>query len=356
MRTYQKTSALVVLALVVLGVMVIVPSRPSGALEVDLNFAPMVFDYSDHTNISPATPDCDVSGDPCVGMSTGDIVRFNSVATVEGNVIDAVVTTVSNDSSSVTRYEVSSSWVTGNDYFRVRQAIVAGGMTSYRFDFYLRGTYTGPGTGTAVTIKNAQLTALEVDNRQWVEFSDFDGFTLTTDTQLTFQPNLPSYYPILGGGRFQSSNTDGGLDSAPYQVRVTYARLQTVTVGFGRQTSADTNNFALAFAALPFVGHSTTDFGEVIAETPDPIDEGTPVPEIGFHTEPPTEPTLWTVPPQCGVFESADTNFTSQLSGYLQAGTYVTHCSGGSADSFVPLAYRDGVLQVNAGGAPKFTG
>jgi hypothetical protein len=351
-----KAAAFLFAALVVLAATVIVPSRQSGALEVDLNFAPMVFDYSNHTNISPGTPDCEVSGDPCVGMATGDIVRFNSVATVEGNVIDAVVTTVSNTSSSVTRYEVSSSWTTGNEYFRVRQAITAGGMTSYRFDFYLGGTYTGPGTGTPVTIKNAQLTALEIDNRQWVEFSDFDGFTLTSDSELTFQPNLLGSYPIVGGGRFQSSNLNGDLDSAPFQVVVTYARLQSVTVGFGRQTSADTNNFALAFAALPFTGHSTIDYGEVVAETPDPIDEGTPVPEIGFHTEPPTEPTVWTVPPQCGVFESADTNFTSQLSGYLQAGTYVTHCSGGSADSFVPLAYRDGVLEVNAGGAPKFTG
>ena len=359
MRTVHsslKAAVFLFAALVVLAATVIVPSRQSGALEVDLNFAPMVFDYSNHTNISPATPNCDVSGDPCVGMATGDIVRFNSVATVEGNAIDAVVTTVSNTSSLVTRYEVSSSWTTGNEYFRVRQSITAGGMTSYRFDFYLGGTYTGPGTGTPVTIKNAQLTALEVDNRQWVEFSDFDGYTVAADTELTFEPNYSVSFPPVGGGRFQSSNSSGSLDSVQFQVMVSYARLQSVTVGFGRQTSANSNNFALAFAALPFTGHSTIDYGEVIAETPSPIDEGTRVPEIGFHTQPPTEPTVWTVRPQCGVFDAADTSFANRLSGYLNAGTYVTHCSGGSAESCVPLRYVDGILEVVAGGAPKFTG
>ena len=355
-QSSSKVAVLALLALVIASVTAILPTRPADALSVDLQFAPLVFDYSNHTNISRATLDCDVLGTSCVGMATGDIVRFNSVATVGDIVIDAVVTTVANDSSSVTRYEVAGSWGSGNEYFRVRQSITAGGMTSYRFDFYVGGSYTGPGTGTPITLNNVQLTALEVDNRQWVEFSSFDGYTLAVDTQLTFRPNFPGYYPIVGGGRFQSSNIDGSLDSVPFQVMVTYTSLQSVTVGFGRETSADTNNFALAFAALPFTGHTTVDHGEIIAETPDPINEGTPVPEIGFYTQPPTELTDWAVPPRCEVFESGDTNFANQLTGSLQPGTYVTHCSGGSADTFVPLGYVDGVLIVNPGVAPEFAG
>lgn len=325
----------------------LVSVRSTSAAEVDLDFAPLVFDYAHHTNISPATPDCDAAGSPCVGMVPGDIVRFDSVATVGGTVIDAVVTTLSCTTASVTRYEVSSSWVTSNEYFKVRQDITAGGMCTYRFEFFVGSTYTGPDTGTAVTIRNLQLTALEIDNRQWVEFSHFDGYTLTTDTELTFDPV---------NKRFQSTNEDGGLDSAPFQVVVTYSAVHSLTVGFGRQTSAGTNNFALAFQALPFDGHDTVEHGEVIAETPDPIDEGTPVPEIGWITEPPVDPSIWTVPPTCAAYAVSDVGYTTPLRGAQPAGVYVTHCDGGESTSFVPLDHIDGTLVVRAVSAPVFTG
>lgn len=346
MRIPRSLSIVAVAALLAAGAL-LVPARSSVAAEVDLDFAPLYFDYASHTNISPATPDCDSIGSPCVGMTPGDIVRFDGVATVGGTVIDAVVTTLSCASASVTRYEVSSSWVTSNEYFKVREDITAGGMCTYRFDFYLGSTYSGPSTGTPVTLRGVQLTALEIDNRQWVQFSHFDGYTLTTDTKLTFDPV---------DNRFQSTNEDGSLDSAPFQVVVTYTSLQSVTVGFGRQTTAGTNNFALAFQALPFDGHDTIDHGEVVAETPDPIDEGTPVPEIGWTTEPPVDPGVWTVPPSCAAYAASDVTFSTPLRGTVPAGAYVTHCTGGESPSFEVTDHVDGVLVVRPVTAPVFTG
>lgn len=319
---------------------------PSDAAEVDLGYAALDFDYAKHTNISPLSPDCSGSA-PCVGKSPGDIVRFDTVAVVSGTVIDAVVTTESCTTASVTRYEVASSWVTHDEYFKVRQDITAGGMCTYRFEFFLGGTYTGPGTGAPLTVRNLRLTALEIDNRQWVQFSEFDGYTLTSDTKLTYEP---------GNRRFQSANENGSLDSFPFQVVVTYAAVQSLTVGFGRQTTAETNNFALAFQALPFGDHDTVDHGEVIAETPDPIDEGTPVPEIGWITEPPVDPSAWTVPPSCAVYAVDDVGSTSPLSGPVPAGTYATRCLGGASDSFIPTGFVDGVLEVRAVTSPRFTG
>lgn len=345
-RMSRRVPAVLSLLTVTLVLTVVGPAVPSGAAEVDLDYAPLSFDYADHTNISPTTPDCTGSA-ACVGKSVGDMVRFNGVATVGGVVVDAAVTTTACTSASVTRYEVSSSWTSDNDYFRVRQDITAGGMCTFRFDFYVGGTWSGPGTGTPLTLRNVQLTALEIDNRQWVQFSDFDGYTLTTDTELTYDPT---------NKRFQSTNNDGSLDSAPFQVMVTFGALQSVTVGFGRQTSSDTNNFALAFQPLPFDGHDTVDHGTVIAETPDPIDEGTPAPEIGWTTEPPVDPSVWIVPPSCGVHARGDTSFATPLVGPLAAGVYVTHCSGGDSLSFVPTEYLDGVLIVRESVRPAFTG
>lgn len=328
---------------VVVSAVVVGPSRVEAA-SVDLDFAPLTFDYADHTNVSPTSPDC--SGAPsCVGKSVGDIVRFDGVAIVGSVVVDAVVTTSSCTDASITRYEVSDSWTSDNEYFRIRQSITAGGMCTYRFDFYVGGTFSGPGTGTPLTLRGLQLTALEVDNRQWVQFSSLDGYTLTTDTELTFEPAT---------NRFQSTNLDGDLDTAPFQVVVAYREVQSLTVGFGRRTSADTNNFALAFRALSFGDHDTVDHGEVTVETPDPIDEGTPVPEIGWSTVPPVDPSVWTVPPMCAVYAPGDVGFATPLRGVVPAGVYVTHCDGGSSPSFVPIGFVDGVLEVGA--VPRFTG
>jgi len=138
---------------------------PSDAAEVDLQYAALTFDYTKHANISPLSPDCSGSA-PCVGKTPGDIVRFDTVATVGGTAIDAVVTTESCTTATVTRYEVASSWVTHDEYFRVRQDITAGGMCTYRFEFFVGGTYSGPGTGAPLTVRNLRLTALEIDNRQ----------------------------------------------------------------------------------------------------------------------------------------------------------------------------------------------
>ena len=313
--------------------------------ELDVNFAEIVFDYEDHTNISPANPDCLLADTDayCVGKGAGDIVRFNDVVSAGGQSVDAVVTTVATTSATISRYEVSSSseWTDNASWFWTRTNISsAGAATVFNLAFYLAGTYSGPGTGTPVTLRNVAFSAIEIDNNQFVRFSEIQGYTLAAITELTFDPVT---------GTFQSSATNGDAEDPEHRVVMTYSAVSSFDFSFGRITTNSTNNFSLAGLNLGFGDAEVVEYGPLEAETPDPIEEGTPVPEIGFITTPPTGPSDWEVLPECAVYAPADTDFATPLVGALTAGTYITHCSGGSSQTFVPTDYIDGELVVTAG-------
>lgn len=321
-----------------------IPPGPASAAgtSLDVDFAEIVFDYANHTNIAPATPDCLLAdtGAYCVGKGTGDIVRFNDVVTVGGQSVDAVVTTVSTTSASISRYEVSSSseWTDNPTWFWTRTNIsTAGAATGFNLAFYLAGTYTGPGTGTAVTLRNVAFSAIEIDNNQFVRFGEVQGYTLAAVTELTFD---------AATGTFRSSATDGDAADPKHRVVVTFSAISSFDFAFGRVTTNSTNNFSLAGRNLGFGDVEVVEHGPVEAETPDPIEEGTPLPEIGFITTPPTEIPDWETLPECAVYAPSDTSFTAPLSGVVPAGTYVTHCAGGSSETFVPTDYIDGELVV----------
>lgn len=314
----------------------------AAGVELDVGFAEIVFDYMDHTNITPASPDCLLADTSayCVGKGTGDMVRFNDVVSAGGQSVDAVVTTVNTTSAAISRYEVSSSseWTDNPTWFWTRTDIsAAGAATGFNLAFYLAGTYTGPGTGTPVTLRNVAFSAIEIDNNQFVRFSEVQGYTLAAVTELTFD---------AATGTFQSSATDGDASDPKHRVVVTFSAISSFDFAFGRITTNSTNNFSLAGLNLGFGDVEVIEHGPVEAETPDPIEEGTPLPDIGFITTPPTEAPEWETLPECAVYAPSDTGFTSPLSGVVSAGTYVTHCSGGSSEVFVPTDYIDGELVV----------
>lgn len=325
-------------ALTVLGMPVTsVSASPS---EVDINFAQLVFDYENHTNISPAGPSCSVddTSAPCVGKETGDIVRFNNVVTAGGTSVDAVVETLVQADTRVRRYEAyTSSKVLANpSWFWVNLGIdEPGGTASFRLSFYRAGTYTGPGTGQAVTLRNIGLSAVDINAQQFVQFSEVQGYALTTDTELTFNPSL---------GRFTSSNTSDEEEFPErYQVDLTFSSLSSITFGFGRDRTSSSSNFAIAGLLLPFDGGTVEQFGPVVAESPDPLVGPVDVPAIGFTTTPATTPADWDVLPECGTYLPGG---TGPLTGTLQPGTYLTRCVDGSSAAFTPTEYIDGELLV----------
>lgn len=331
-------SVLAVAFLFALGVPV--TSVSASPTEVDINFAQIVFDYENHTNISPASPSCSIDDTSayCVGKETGDIVRFNNAVTAGGTSVDAVVETLVQTDTRVRRYEVSSSSkvLANPSWFWVNLGVdEAGGTGLFRISFYLAGTYTGPGTGQPVTLRNVGLSAGDVNAQQFVQFSEVQGYALTTDTELTFNPTL---------GRFTSSNTSDE-DEFPerYQVVLTYSSLSSITVGFGRDRTASSANFGLTGLRLPFAGGTVMEFGPVVADSPSPLAGPVDAPVIGFATTPATTPADWDDLPECGIYLPGG---TEPLTGTLQPGTYLTRCVGGSSAAFTPTEYIDGELLV----------
>jgi len=86
----------------------------------------------------------------------------------------------------------------------------------------------------------------------------------------------------------------------------------------------------------------------VIAASPS-INYGFAVPAVTFTTSP--TPITWTTNPTCGVYATTDTGFVTRLTGVQNAGTYVTHCSGGVSANYTPTAYTNGVLTINKANA-----
>jgi hypothetical protein len=349
--------AVVLIALVsIASVGVPTPQAVASTSDVDVNFAEIVFNYEDHTNITPADPDCslDDTSAYCVGKDPGDIVRFNNVVTVGGVSVDAVIETLAEENTRIRRYEVSSTskFVANPTWFWTNLEVEQpGGVASFRLSFYEAGTYTGPGTGTQVTLRNVRFTAADVNDSQFAQFSPIEGYALTTDTELTFDPVL---------GRFTSSATEDE-DEFPwrYQAVLTYSSVTTLTMGYGAEI-AGTANFGLPGLGLAFDGGTVVNNGPLVAETPAPLAGPASAPTIGFTTTPATDPADWEVLPTCGVYLPGG---TEPLTGTLEPGTYLTRCVGGTSATFVPTQYIDGELVVTGTpspaptpATPKFTG
>ena len=84
----------------------------------------------------------------------------------------------------------------------------------------------------------------------------------------------------------------------------------------------------------------------VTASSPSNITYGASIPAVTWSTSPATTSADWTSVPTCAVYGSSDTSFTNPLAGVHSAGTYVTHCSGGSAVSYYPSSYVNGSLTI----------
>ena len=85
----------------------------------------------------------------------------------------------------------------------------------------------------------------------------------------------------------------------------------------------------------------------VTASSPSQITYGTSIPAITWSTVPATAAADWqTSQPTCAVYATADTTFSTPLTGIQNAGTYVTHCSGGAGVQFYPASYTNGSLII----------
>ncbi|MEI8057853.1 MAG: MBG domain-containing protein, partial [Actinomycetes bacterium] len=90
----------------------------------------------------------------------------------------------------------------------------------------------------------------------------------------------------------------------------------------------------------------------VTASSPSSVNSSTSVPAVEYTTSPPTVASDWSTAPTCAVYTSAS-SYVTALTGAQPAGTYVTHCSGGTSSAYNPTSSVNGTLTVTQASAAK---
>ena len=187
------------------------------------------------------------------GTTAGDVILYRNVGVFGGVSVDAVVTTVS-ISGSISNYDNPGSASTAAGYQNNFQLNTVGGSVQMQFDFYVSGSYTVVGSGSPVILQNVKITSIDLDTSgttayQYSDFTGFQTYSMTADTNLLVQP--------LSGGagaRFIAGKS-GARSSVPQdQVLIKYTTVTTLKVTFGNVTAGSTNYFGLMFGAWPGTG------------------------------------------------------------------------------------------------------
>lgn len=184
-----------------------------------------------------------INGD---GTRNGDVVRFNNVVTVDGQVIDAVVTTsLSNATLNFFDSDVSPSNYT--DFFQpgIQSNTSGTAVVSFNFQFFLGGTYIRAGTGTPVTLQNLVINAYDIDgagNGSLREFQEFRGFTTyqtskasngSSNTTLTAVAQTDGSVRFTSNQELNSSSDPRHVFLDRWRVRTTYPSASSILLKMG---------------------------------------------------------------------------------------------------------------------------
>jgi uncharacterized repeat protein (TIGR02543 family) len=226
----------------------VLPITISADQIVDVNWTELNFDYANKVNKVGT------------GFAVNDKVLFQNVTTRNGVCVDGVVTTKALSSAVVKAYESGTHAGGTPANFEVDIDVsAAGGSAQFQFDFYVCGTYGTNGSGaTKVVLKNTGVTAIDIDYNQWNELTNFDSYTLASDTKIhecavntacTNAHQVPGTYPA--SLRFQGpSSVDATI--VQDQVVANYGSIDSFTIKFGNTTSNNPNYFGVAFKGLPW--------------------------------------------------------------------------------------------------------
>jgi len=218
------------------------------------------------------------------GTAAGNVVLYRSVGTFGGVSIDAVVTTVS-VSGSISNYDNPGSASTASGYLNNFQLNTVGGSVQMQFDFYVSGSYTVVGSGSPVVLQNVKITSLDLDSSgstayQYSDFTGFQTYSMTSDTNLLVQPLAGG-----AGARFIAGKS-GARSSVPQdQVLIKYTTVTSLKVTFGNLTAGSTNYFGLIFGAWPGAG-TPVEYPNVFNTPPTSSSTSLYVPATGTTTLP----------------------------------------------------------------------
>jgi hypothetical protein len=239
-----------------------------GALETtvyDASWQSLVFG-ANKTNISGT------------GTTAGNIVRFDSIITIDGQAIDAVVTTTALNNATISTYDSTANPSTEGNFFQPNMTVTTkstGGSMTFTVEFYKAGTYTGVGTGTAVTLQNVAINSYDIDStgstatdRQYQVFKGFSSYELSNATQLVASTQPDGSVKFLYTTSSPANVTDIYADAN--RVSVYYDSISSFVVESGVDKVGSANVTGTAYFAIDFsvgpdwVGPTT------VTETPAP--------------------------------------------------------------------------------------
>lgn len=222
---------------------------------VYVDFSELDFDFSRATQVTNG------SSNNGVGKDQGDKVLFADVTNRNGIAVDAVVTTTTLSSAVITAYDSGTGAGGEESYFEVDIKISANnGYGLFTFDFYLADTY-GTAGETGVILQNVNVSAIDIDYYQFNDFSQIDGYTLSSPTYLTVSGRSnPTGFPT--DIRFQGRS--GYSTNDPRDMAIaTYGEIESFTVKLGTtKSSSNANLYGVAFKALSFGNYGTATVGE----------------------------------------------------------------------------------------------
>jgi LPXTG-motif cell wall-anchored protein len=194
----------------------------AGAVTLDATGTAFRFGYDGQTVTDAADLD--------VPLPEGSSIRFDAVATIDGTVIDAVVTFV--DGTNL-------SWDTAGEIGRIDDTfpddeedpfieLQLGSTEDGEAIAEIRVDFFEGGTNTPVTISNLPLNIYDIDSLQWAEADGVAGYSMSTNTHLTVTN------PSSGTYRFTSPDeeTDGD-DGSAYTIgrtKMIFTAASSVTV------------------------------------------------------------------------------------------------------------------------------
>ena len=199
------------------------------------------------------------------GASTaanGAVIKYSNVTgtAIGGITIDAIVTTTLT-SSTITNYDNIGNASSNTDYFQVNTDVSAAyGAATFKFDFYEGGSYTGPGTGTPVVLRNVSVTSIDLDGNsgasaycQYSDFTSFQSYVLSTGSSLQVQTNATNPAVPVGTTRFYATSCQNNSNRVQDAVQVQFDSVTSFTAKVGADRTASPNYFGIAFKPLSAV-------------------------------------------------------------------------------------------------------
>ena len=221
-------------------------AQTAHALAVDASAASFNFDYANKATL--------LSGGS--NTANGAVVKYTNVtdSSIPGISIDAVVTTLLTN-STVSNYDSIGNASSNVNYFQTNGTFSGTyGTQEFTFAFYESGTYTGPGTGIPITLKNVSVTSIDLDGSsnfcQFTDFTGFQSYVLADPTSINVKTNATDSNVPVGTTRFIGTSCGINDNLSSDAVQVQFDSVTTFKAKFGLSGNSNTNYFGIAFKPL----------------------------------------------------------------------------------------------------------